>query len=164
MNSHPYLQLVSYKQWADGGLCDVVANNFNRFNSGDATLLLRILDHIHVVDRIFQHQLQGIPHGIRAPTSQNVPDFQTLASGVRQVDDWYVTYVGDSPGEGLEQPLDFVFTNGSPARMTRGEILLHVCLHGTYHRGNAGVILQKNGVAPNDDRMTDFLEAAGRKY
>jgi len=28
------------------------------------------------------------------------------------------------------------------------------------HRGNAGIVLQKNGIAPNDDRMTDFLEAA----
>jgi uncharacterized damage-inducible protein DinB len=43
--------------------------------------------------------------------------------------------------------------------MTRGEIILHVCLHGTYHRRNAGIVLQ-NGIAPNDDRMTDFLEAA----
>src|SRR4051812_10809306 len=32
-----------------------------------------------------------------------------------------------------------------------------VCLHGTYHRGNAGILRQKNGIAPNDDRMTDFL-------
>jgi uncharacterized damage-inducible protein DinB len=44
--------------------------------------------------------------------------------------------------------------------MTRGEILLHVCLHGTYHRGNAGLILLKNGIQPNLDAVTDFLEAA----
>jgi uncharacterized damage-inducible protein DinB len=56
--------------------------------------------------------------------------------------------------------VDFVFTNGTSARMTRGEIILHVGLHGTYHRGNAGLLLQKNGIAPNDDRMTDFLEQA----
>jgi len=40
------------------------------------------------------------------------------------------------------------------------EIILHVCLHGTYHRGNAGIVLRKNGIAPKDDRMTDFLETA----
>ena len=43
--------------------------------------------------------------------------------------------------------------------MWRGDMLLHVALHGTYHRGNAGILLQKNGVAPNDDRLTDFLGA-----
>ncbi len=47
--------------------------------------------------------------------------------------------------------------------MTRGEIILHVCMHGTCHRGNAGLLLQKNGIRPNDDRMTDFLEQHARK-
>jgi uncharacterized damage-inducible protein DinB len=46
--------------------------------------------------------------------------------------------------------------------MRRSEMLLHVCLHGCYHRGNAGLVLQKNGIAPNSDRMTDFLEQAPR--
>jgi uncharacterized damage-inducible protein DinB len=161
MSSDPHVQLVTYKQWADRGLCNVVASNLNRINTQDATLLLRILDHIHVVDRVFQHHLQGVPHQFRAPRSQNVPDLQTLASGVGEVDEWYVTYVGESSEQGFGQPVDFFFTNGNPARMTRGEILLHVCMHGTYHRGNAGVLLQNNGVAPNDDRMTDFLDAAG---
>jgi uncharacterized damage-inducible protein DinB len=58
------------------------------------------------------------------------------------------------------QSVEFVFTNGTPARMRRGEIILHVCLHGTYYRGNAGIVLHKNGIAPKDDRMTDFLETA----
>lgn len=85
MNSQPYSSLVRYKQWADRGLHAVVARDIARIPEVDAGILLRILDHIHVVDR--------------------------------------------------------------------------VCLHGTYHRGNAGLLLQKNGVVPNDDRMTDFLEA-----
>ena len=59
----------------------------------------------------------------------------------------------------FDAPVDFVFTGGEPVRMRRGEIILHVCLHGSYHRGNAGVFLHKNGVAPKNDRMTDFLEA-----
>ena len=60
----------------------------------------------------------------------------------------------------LEQPVDFVFTSGKPARMRKGEILLHVCLHGTYHRGNAGALLQLRGFAPSRDSITDFLEEA----
>ena len=79
---------------------------------------------------------------------------------MREVDDWYVSYVDSMSDEDFEQPVDFVFTSGKSARMTRGEILLHVCLHGTYHRGNAGLILLKNGVQPNPDAVTDFLEAA----
>jgi uncharacterized damage-inducible protein DinB len=158
MAGHPYSLLLGYKQWADRGLYEVVGSNLDRLNSQDATLLLRILDHIHAVDRIFQHHLRGLPHRFHAPRSEELPDFRTLASGMRDVDDWYASYAADLPEPDFDRALDFTYTNGSPARMRRGEIILHVCLHGTYHRGNAGLILHKNGIEPNDDRMTDFLE------
>jgi uncharacterized damage-inducible protein DinB len=160
MSSHAYSSIIRYKQWADRGLYVVAARHLDRLDGQDASILLRILDHIHVVDRIFQHHLQGLPHAFGAPRSQQMPDIRTLAKDAADVDDWYVSYVGNLPAREFDQPVDFVFTNGTPARMSRGEIILHVCLHGTYHRGNAGIVLQKNGISPNDDRLTDFLEAA----
>jgi uncharacterized damage-inducible protein DinB len=160
MTCQPYSQLVRYKQWADRGLYDVVGQNLDRLDAQDASILLRILDHIHVVDKIFQHHLQGLSHAFHAPRSEEIPDFRTLMDSVRAVDDWYTAYVGKLPDQDFEHPIDFVFTNGTAAHMRRGEIILHVCLHGTYHRGNAGIVLQKNGIKPNDDRMTDFLETA----
>jgi uncharacterized damage-inducible protein DinB len=160
MTTHPYPQLVRYKQWADRGLYDVVGQNLNRLDTHDAAFVLRILDHIRVVDMIFQHHLEGLPHTFTAPQSEQMPDFEVLASGMREVDDWYASYVASLPEDDFDESVDFVFTNGSAARMRRGEIILHVCLHGTYHRGNAGLVLYKNGIAPNDDRVTDFLEKA----
>src|SRR5215510_5593802 len=53
MAFQPYSQLVRYKQWADRGLYDVVAQNLARLDAQDAVILVRILDHIHVVDQIF---------------------------------------------------------------------------------------------------------------
>jgi uncharacterized damage-inducible protein DinB len=158
MTHYAYSRLVSYKRWADQGLCDVVRPNLDRLEAADATVVVRLLDHIVVVDNIFQHHLQGLPHGLKAPTSETIPDFQSLARRAREIDDWYAEYVDALPADHFDEPLDFFFTNGTPARMRRGEIILHVCLHGTYHRGNVGLILHKNGIAPNHDRMTDFLE------
>jgi uncharacterized damage-inducible protein DinB len=160
MNSHLYSNLVRYKQWADRGLYEVVCKEFVRLNTQDGHVLLRILDHIHVVDRIFQHHLCELPHTFNAPRSGEMPDIRKLAEESRRTDDWYVAYMNSLGALDFEQPLEFIFTNGTPARMTRGQIILHVCLHGTYHRGNAGIVLQKNGFSPNDDRLTDFLEAA----
>jgi uncharacterized damage-inducible protein DinB len=160
MNSQPYSHLVRYKQWADRGLYEVLAQNVERLPAEDATNLLRVLDHIQAVDWIFQHHLQGRPHDLHAPRSAVLPDLPQLAKNAQDVGDWYVSYVGDLSAPAFEQAMDFAFTNGTPTRMTRGEIILHVCLHGTYHRGNAGVLLLKNGISPNQDRLTDFLEAA----
>jgi uncharacterized damage-inducible protein DinB len=159
MTNHSYSQLIHYKQWADRGLYDVIGPNLERLDAADATVLLRLLDHISVVDSIFQHHLQGSPHGLKAPTSESVPDLAQLAHKAKALDDWYACYVDALPQSSFNEPVEFIFTNGTPACMSRGEIILHVCLHGIYHRGNVGILLHKNGIAPNHDRMTDYLEA-----
>jgi uncharacterized damage-inducible protein DinB len=160
MIRQPYLQLIDIKRWADRSLCAAVASQRERLSRENMSLLVRILDHIQVVDRIFRHHLQGEAHGFRAPRSEILPDFEALAAGLAETDDWYVAYVGGLAADDVERPVDFVFTSGKPARMRVGEILLHVCLHGTYHRGNAGALLQLRGLTPSPDSVTDFLEAA----
>jgi uncharacterized damage-inducible protein DinB len=160
MICQPYSQLIDVKRWADRGLYDVVSRNFDRLTAEEASIMLRIFDHIHVVDRIFQHHLQGLPHAFLAPRSEEMPELQALEDSAREVDDWYAAYVGGLAEDDFEQPVDFIFTSGKPARMRRGEIILHVCLHGTYHRGNAGAVLQLKGLMPSRDAITDFLEAA----
>ena len=69
MTDHPHAQLVSCKRWADRGLYDVIGQNLDRLGSEDAAILLRILDHIHVVDRILL-QKNGV-----APNDDRMTDF-----------------------------------------------------------------------------------------
>jgi uncharacterized damage-inducible protein DinB len=156
--TQPYSQLIAMKRWADRGLYETVSRNFDRLSGEECTIMLRILDHIHAVDRIFQHHLRGLPHGFRAPRSETMPQLQALATSTREVDDWYASYVEGLAESDFEQPVDFLFTSGKPARMRRGEIILHVCMHGNYHRGNAGAVLQLKGLTPSRDSITDFLE------
>lgn len=158
--TQPYSQLIAIKRWADRGLYEVVGRNLERLTREESSIMLRIFDHMHVVDRIFQHHLRGLPHAFRAPRSETIPELRTLADSAKEVDDWYASYVGGLTEDDFEQSVDFVFTSGKPARLRRGEILLHVCLHGTYHRGNAGAVLQLKGITPSRDSITDFLEDA----
>ena len=160
MISLPYAQLIDVKEWADRDLFDAAGRHLDKLTDEESTVMLRILDHIHVVDRIFQHHLRGLPHGFTAARSDALPDIGALAKGMREVDDWYVSYVHSLARADFDQPVDFVFTSGKPARMTRGQIILHICLHGAYHRGNAGIVLQLRGLLPGRDGITDFLEAA----
>jgi uncharacterized damage-inducible protein DinB len=158
--SQPYSQLIAVKRWADRGLYEAVGLNLERLSPEESSIMLRILDHMHTVDRIFQSHLRGLPHQFRAPRSESVPPLADLLDGMKEVDDWYQSYVDDLTTEELQESIDFVFTSGKPARMERGEIILHVCLHGTYHRGNAGAVLKLKGLAPSRDSITDFLEYA----
>lgn len=158
MTSHPCLQLVAYKQWADRSLYELARGVLERMDAADAAILMQILDHMHAVDRIFQHHLRGVPHTFQAPRSRQMPDFDRLDDSVRDTDEWYVAHVRTLTDGDLAQPVDFTFTSGKPARMERGEILLHVCLHGQYHRGNAGALLQLRGFTLVRDGFTDYLE------
>jgi uncharacterized damage-inducible protein DinB len=59
----------------------------------------------------------------------------------------------------VDEALAFSFANGEAASMTRGEMLLHVATHAAGHRGQIALLLQKNGIQPYPDRITDFLRA-----
>src|ERR1700684_613486 len=105
----PYTQLIDIKRWADRGLYEAVGRNSDRLSKEDAFLMLRVLDHIHTVDRIFRHHLQGLPHAFTAPRSETMPELQVLADGTREVDDWYAAYVRGLTQNYFEQVLDFGF-------------------------------------------------------
>jgi uncharacterized damage-inducible protein DinB len=159
MSSCPYRTLTQYNRWSTNKLYDVVAENLGRIVETDRVLILRLLDHIHTVDEIFSRNLEGRFHGHLAPKSVELPTFEGLERAARSIGAWYIDFVEKLAPEWVDEPINFVFSDGKPARMTRGEMLLHVAAHGTYHRGNVGLLLQKNGVAPNGDRITDFLES-----
>lgn len=160
MSANVLVPMLQYKRWAGRGLYEVISQHLEQIETGDRAILMRILDHILAVDLIFQANLQHLPQQLKAPRSTDIPSCAALAEGSRQADNWYVAYVRSLAADEFDQVLDFRYTNGSPASMSRRDMLLHVCLHGTYHRGNAGILLQKNGIPHNNDRFNDFLEQA----
>jgi uncharacterized damage-inducible protein DinB len=154
-----YRTLMHYKRWATNGLNSVIADNLERLPAHEQNLVLRLLDHVQSVDEIFSRNLQARPHGYRAPRSAELPSFDTLASKARATADWYADYADALRPAAMDETIDFSFANGEAARMTRGEMLLHVALHAAGHRGQVALLLQKNGIQPWPDRITDFLKA-----
>ena len=49
MSCQTYTQLVDIKRWADRGLYDVVRQNFERLSTEEASIMLRILDHLMIL-------------------------------------------------------------------------------------------------------------------
>jgi len=153
----PYRTLIHQKRWATNGLNGVLGANLARLPADEQVLVRRLLDHIQTVDEIFQHNLKARPHGHRAPRSAELPSFDALADKARAIADWYVDYADGLAAAEVDEPIAFAFSNGEPASMTRGEMLLHVATHGAGHRGQVALLLQKNGIQPYPDRITDFL-------
>lgn len=163
MPTLPYRTSMRYKRWATNGLNAVLGENLERMPTDETNLVLRLLDHIQAVDEIFRHNLEARPHGYRAPRSVELPSsdelaFDSLASKARATADWYVDHADALLPEEVDEAIAFSFSNGEPARMTRGEMLLHVAMHAAGHRGQIALLLQKNGIQPWPDRITDFLK------
>jgi uncharacterized damage-inducible protein DinB len=133
--------LFQYKANVDEELLDALDSFSDRGPSEELLSAFRVLNHAHIVDRIFAANLQKKFHGYTASWSREPPAFADLASAIRQTDEWYLNYVLRLTPDELEEVIDFTFTDGGQGRMSREEMLAHVVTHSGYHRGEAGRLL-----------------------
>lgn len=153
--------LAAYGAWENEGLYTLLETTPGVWDIEEAPIMLAILSHAHVVSRIFQAHILGETHGYSSANPEPLP-FPELAADVRSVDHWYVDYTRAAKAADLDTRIDFRFANGEPGSMSRGEMVLHAVNHGTYHRGNVGVILLKNGISipSNIAGMPNFIAQA----
>jgi len=133
--------LLRYKASVDDELLDALEALEAGAPSDDFRSALLVLQHAHIVDRIFMANLQRIPHCYDANWSKEARPLAQLASRIRTADRWYVDYTATASAADLDEVIDFTFTDGARGRMSRAEMLAHVVTHGGYHRGEVGRLL-----------------------
>jgi len=126
----------------------------------DRVAAIRVLNHIHVVDRIFAAHLRGEPHGYAATNTPETPTLDALRAAVLETDCWFVEQAGALTPAQLAETVAFTFTDGQRGRMSCEEMLAHVITHGSYHRGEVGQMLKRLSVAPPRDLFTAYLHRA----
>jgi uncharacterized damage-inducible protein DinB len=122
--------------------------------------VIRTMNHMCVVDRIFAAHLVGVAHGYSGANTPETPSVSALQAAVEETDAWYIRYVSDLTPAQLSETIHFTFTDGLHGSMSREEILLHVVTHGTYHRGAVGRMLSESGIESPPDTLTRFLHFA----
>jgi len=131
--------LTRYNSWADELIFGAVA----KLPAGEATKtrttlfknMVHTLNHIYVIDRIFQAHLEGREHGFEARNTPDWPPLEELWRAQRAVDGWYIAWSDKIADAALDERVSFRFVGGGEGAMTRGEMLLHVVNHTSYHRG-----------------------------
>jgi uncharacterized damage-inducible protein DinB len=154
------VSLFKYKAWADAELFAELEKLDAQARQAERHTAIRLLKHIHVVDRIFAAHLAGQPHGYSATNTPETPALGELRDAVAQTDRWYLQYVQGLAPERLAETLPFVFTDGAHGLMSREEMLAHVATHGGYHRGAVGRIMAQAEVPPPRDTFTVYLHRA----
>lgn len=150
-------RMTAYMAWAN----DVVLRNAEQlpvaqleaprealFDSISGTF-----DHILVVAEMFMAHLDGRanPHTARR-RSAPIP-FPQVAHGLREIDRRYVARARRWTDEELDETIEFAFVDGGKASMTRGNILLHLVNHATYHRGFVSTLIYP---LAGDSKASDF--------
>jgi uncharacterized damage-inducible protein DinB len=161
MNMQTASMLARYKAWADKVMFDGVA----ALPPGEAekerkTLFKTIigtLNHIYVVDLIWQAHIEGREHGF---TARNISLHQQLAAlwaAQQKVNDWIIDWVKAQSETSLAEAVPFIFVNGTKAAMKRGEMFLHIVTHASYHRGWVAEMFLEAGVRPPETDLSVFL-------
>lgn len=139
MNSHHLRLMAKYRAWADKLTFDAVAALPAGEPSKERPTLFKsiigTLNHNHVVDLIWQAHLEGRPHGFRARNLVLYPHLPDLWAAQQKINAWFVDWAQAQSESSFRELVRFTFVSGEAGAMTRGEMLLHVVNHATYHRG-----------------------------
>jgi uncharacterized damage-inducible protein DinB len=158
--------LARYNAWANRLIFDAVA----ALPAGEAlkartTLfknMVHTLNHNYVIDLIWKAHLEGREHGFSARNTAAAPPLGELWNAQQEVDRWYLEWSERQSTASLREEIGFTLIGGNRGSMTRGEILLHVVNHTTYHRGFvADLFYQVPAQPPTTDLPVFRREVSG---
>ena len=131
--------LTRYNAWANRLIFDAVAalpaEEATKTRQSLFRNMVHTLNHNYVIDRIWQAHLEGRDHGYDARNTKDHPPLADLWRQQQEVDAWYTAWSDRLSDPSLDEKVSFTLIGGNPGVMTRGEILLHVVNHTSYHRG-----------------------------
>ena len=164
---HTARMLTRYNAWANKLIFDAVA----ALPEGEATKerkslfknMVHTLNHNYVIDRIWQAHLEGREHGYAARNTPDHPPLAELRREQQTVDEWYIAWSDALADAALEERVSFTLIGGKPGEMTRGEILLHVVNHTSYHRGFVADLFYQVSARPPTTDLPVFLREHERR-
>jgi uncharacterized damage-inducible protein DinB len=131
--------LARYNAWANRTIFDAVA----ALPAGEATKerptlfknMVNTLNHLYAVDLIWQAHLQGREHGLQTLNTVLHADLAQLWQAQEAIDLWYIAWSDALAETEADEMVSFTLIGGNRGTMRRGDIMLHVVNHTSYHRG-----------------------------
>jgi uncharacterized damage-inducible protein DinB len=153
--------LTRYNQWTDKLIFDAVAalpgDEATRLRVGLFKTMVHMLNHNYVIDRVFHAHLEGRPHGYSARNTPEPPALTELQRGQQEIDDWYVAWSDRLTPQAIDEKVKFTYIGGGDGILTRGEILMHLVNHHSYHRGFVAEMFYSAKHRPPTTDLTVYL-------
>jgi uncharacterized damage-inducible protein DinB len=140
-------RLYAHAAWADALMLDAMQREPREESA-------RELAHIVAAEEVWLARISG-----RAPRVSlwPRPSSEQLAALIDAVHAGYRELLARQTPESLDEAVSYVNSAGRRFETPLGEILLHVAMHGQYHRGKVNLLLRQGEATP---APTDFIAFA----
>lgn len=138
-------RLFAYDAWANARVLAAMKN-------AQSQTALAPLAHLLVSEKIWLMRLRGEDtSAVNKSPELSHAECESLFGEMRAS---YASYINSLGEDDLGSKLTYRNFKGTEFRTPVGEILTHVAMHGTYHRGQVAKAMRAEGHAPAD---TDFI-------
>jgi uncharacterized damage-inducible protein DinB len=143
------LRLVGHMRWADAQFADAL----DRDPPPEA---VRLFAHVASVEHLWYARIRGQTH--QYPVWPSLDVSQSRAIAARHAD-LFEHLVIDTDDAALSRVVDYRNSAGRDYRSPVGEIIAHVAMHGSHHRGQIARVLRETGREPP---YTDYIQFSRR--
>lgn len=112
---------------------------------------LEILAHVLGAEHVWLTRIQQRPAAVAVWPAFDLDACARLADANRRGFEELIT---NADPDDLAREIAYVNSAGDTFRSTMEDILLHVALHGAYHRGQVALLVRRSGAEP---RPTDYI-------
>ena len=156
--------LTRYNKWANNLLLAAISTlpyeEFSKKRAAAFGGMAFTLAHVAIVDQIWKAHLLGNDHGFTSRTTESPDSLKLLSAKLIEMGNWYVQYADTMTESLLNEKVCFSFVDGGAGKMTRGDILIHICNHKAFHRGHIGDMFYQSGFRPPSIDLPVYLRDA----
>jgi uncharacterized damage-inducible protein DinB len=148
-DSEQLRRLVAYNQWAnekilqaiDGMTADELARPVDAYIGS----LAKNLQHTLWATQLWLARWKGAP-----PPARGEPTSGSWADAYAAVHREFREFVASLTDADADRVVHYKDTKGNPFQVALGQLVTHVVNHGTHHRAETGMLLERLGRSPGD--------------
>ncbi len=152
MTTDTFRKLFHYDAWGNRATLDSI----RMATQAPTSRACAITAHLVGSGRLWLARLEGRPAEGEVWPSLSLDQCD---AGFRELEAAWERYLDGVKPADLDRAFSYKNTKGETWESTIRDVLMHVILHGTYHRGQIAMLVRQSGHAP---AYTDFIEATRR--
>jgi uncharacterized damage-inducible protein DinB len=138
--------LFAHAAWANAAVLAAL-----RRTPGTDPHALEQLAHLLAAENVWLTRIRGEPQGVAVWAKLTLEECERLAATNR---DGFAAILAQATETSLERPVTYTNSAGQTFTNRALDILLHVAMHGAYHRGMTSILTRRSGGTPGP---TDYI-------